>query len=85
MNWTTILTNEARSNCVLRLEELSRKYKRSEPVARNSLRRYEQKGLVERGTGEFGRSPGCAKQIVCTSSAGLRHGTHFMLTRVTAH
>jgi hypothetical protein len=48
MNWTTILTNEARSNCVLRLEELSRKYKRSEPVVRNSLRRYEQKGLVER-------------------------------------
>jgi hypothetical protein len=48
MNWTTILTNEARSNCVLRLGELSRKYKRSEPVIRNSLRRYEQKGLVER-------------------------------------
>jgi len=48
MNWTTILTNEASSNCVVRLEELSRKYKRSEPVIRNSLRRYEQKGLVER-------------------------------------
>jgi predicted transcriptional regulator of viral defense system len=48
MNWTTILTNEARSNCILRLEELSRKYRRSEPVIRNSLRRYEQKGLVER-------------------------------------
>jgi hypothetical protein len=48
MNWTTILTTEARINCVLRLEELSRKYKRSEPVIRNSLRRYEQKGLVER-------------------------------------
>ncbi len=48
MNWTTILTNEARSNCVLRLEELSRKYNRSEPVVRNSLGRYEQKGLVER-------------------------------------
>lgn len=48
MNWTTILTTEARSNCVLRLEELSHKYKRSEPVIRNSLRRYEQKGLVER-------------------------------------
>jgi predicted transcriptional regulator of viral defense system len=48
MNWTTILTNEARSNCILRLNELSRKYRRSEPVVRNSLRRYEQKGLVER-------------------------------------
>jgi predicted transcriptional regulator of viral defense system len=48
MNWTTILTNEARNNCILRLEELSRKYRRSEPVIRNSLRRYEQKGLVER-------------------------------------
>jgi len=48
MNWTTILTNEARSNCILRLDELARKYKRSEPVIRNTLRRYEQKGLVER-------------------------------------
>jgi predicted transcriptional regulator of viral defense system len=47
-SWTTILTTEARSNCVLRLQELSRKYERSEPVIRNSLRRYEQKGLVER-------------------------------------
>ena len=48
MNWTTILTTEARTNCVLRLDELARKYKRSEPVIHNSLRRYEQKGLVER-------------------------------------
>lgn len=48
MNWTTILTNEARSNCLLRSDELARKYKRSEAVIRNALRRYEQKGLVER-------------------------------------
>jgi predicted transcriptional regulator of viral defense system len=48
MNWTTILTNEARTNCVLRLDDLARRYKRSEPVIRNALRRQEQKGLVER-------------------------------------
>jgi predicted transcriptional regulator of viral defense system len=48
MNWTSILTIEARSNCILRLEELAGKYRRSESVIRNSLRRYERKGLVER-------------------------------------
>jgi len=48
MNWTTVLTNEARSNCIVRLEELARKYKRSEAVVRNALRRQENNGLVER-------------------------------------
>jgi predicted transcriptional regulator of viral defense system len=48
MNWTTVLTNEARTNCVVRLDELARKYKRSEAVVRNALRRQEQNGLVER-------------------------------------
>jgi predicted transcriptional regulator of viral defense system len=48
MNWTTVLTNEARTNCIVRLDELARKYKRSEAVVRNALRRQEQNGLVER-------------------------------------
>src|ERR1700734_1004315 len=48
MNWTTILSQEARTNCALQLDELARKCKRSESVIRNSLRRYEKKGLVER-------------------------------------
>ena len=48
MNWTTILTDEARENSILRTEVLIRKYKLSEPAVRNALRRYESNGLVER-------------------------------------
>ena len=48
MNWTTILTEEARRNCILRSDELARRHKLSEAVARNALRRYETQGLVER-------------------------------------
>jgi predicted transcriptional regulator of viral defense system len=48
MNWTTILTEEARRNCVLRSDELARRHKLSEAVVRNALRRYETQGLVER-------------------------------------
>jgi len=48
MNWTTVLTNEARTNCIVRLDELAHKYKRSEAVVRNALRRQENNGLVER-------------------------------------
>src|SRR5882672_1132546 len=48
MNWTTVLTDEARRNSVLRTDALARKYDLSEPVVRNALRRYESKGLVER-------------------------------------
>ncbi|HJX90079.1 MAG TPA: hypothetical protein VJ372_06250 [Pyrinomonadaceae bacterium] len=48
MNWTIVLTDEARRNSVLRTEALARKYHLSEPVIRNALRRYESKGLLER-------------------------------------
>src|ERR1700676_198985 len=48
MNWTTILTEEARRNCILRSDELARKRKLSEVTVRNALRRYETQGLVER-------------------------------------
>jgi predicted transcriptional regulator of viral defense system len=48
MNWTTILTEEARRNCILRSDELARRYKLSETVVRNALRRHELRGLVER-------------------------------------
>jgi predicted transcriptional regulator of viral defense system len=48
MNWTTILTDEARENSILRTEALVRKYKLSEPTVRNALRRYEANGLLER-------------------------------------
>src|SRR6202166_5394690 len=48
MNWTTILTDEARRNCILRSDELPRRHKLSEAVVRNALRRYETRGLVER-------------------------------------
>ena len=48
MNWTTILTEVARRNCVLRSDELARKYKLSEAAVRNALRRHEERGLVER-------------------------------------
>ena len=48
MNWTEVLANEARKNSVLKTDTLVRKYRLSEPAVRNTLRRYESKGLVER-------------------------------------
>ncbi|MGB2663135.1 MAG: hypothetical protein WAK48_03965 [Candidatus Acidiferrum sp.] len=48
MNWTDVLTDEARKNSVLQTDALVRKYKLSEPAVRNALRRYESKDLVER-------------------------------------
>lgn len=48
MNWTTILTEEARNNCIVRTDNLARKHKLSERVVRDALRRYEARGLVER-------------------------------------
>jgi predicted transcriptional regulator of viral defense system len=48
MNWTTVLTQEAGRNSILRTDALARKYGLSEPVVRNALRRYESKQLVER-------------------------------------
>jgi len=47
MNWTTILAEESRKNSVLRLDDLARRYNVQEIVARNALRRYESRGLVE--------------------------------------
>lgn len=47
MNWTTILAEEARKNSISRLDDLARRYNVNEIVARNSLRRYEARGLVE--------------------------------------
>jgi predicted transcriptional regulator of viral defense system len=47
MNWTTVLANESRKNSLLRLDELARQYDLQETVARNALRRYEARGLVE--------------------------------------
>jgi predicted transcriptional regulator of viral defense system len=48
MNWTDVLANEARKNSVLKTDDVVRKYKLSETAVRNTLRRYEAKGLVER-------------------------------------
>jgi predicted transcriptional regulator of viral defense system len=48
MNWTTILTEEARNDCIVRTDNLARKHKLSERVVRDALRRYEALGLVER-------------------------------------
>ena len=48
MNWTTILTEEARNNCIVRTDHLARKHKLSERVVRDALRRYEAQRLVER-------------------------------------
>src|SRR5260370_42039998 len=48
MNWTIILTEEARRNCILRSDELAHRNKFSEAVARNALIRYQALGLVER-------------------------------------
>jgi predicted transcriptional regulator of viral defense system len=47
MNWTTILAEESRRNSVLRLDDLAHRYNVNEPIARNALRRYESRGLVE--------------------------------------
>ena len=47
MNWTTILADESRTNSILRLDDLARRYNIQEVVARNALRRYEARGLVE--------------------------------------
>src|SRR5258708_29711221 len=48
MNWTTILTGEARNNSIVRTDHLARKHKLSERAVRDALRRYEARGLVER-------------------------------------
>jgi predicted transcriptional regulator of viral defense system len=48
MNWTTVLNEEARKNCILRSDELAHRRKLSEAAVRNALRRHEQRGLVER-------------------------------------
>lgn len=47
MNWTTILADEARTSSLLRLDDLVRRYNVREITARNTLRRYETRGLVE--------------------------------------
>jgi predicted transcriptional regulator of viral defense system len=47
MNWTTILAEESRSNSILRLDDIAHRYNIQEIVARNALRRYEARGLVE--------------------------------------
>lgn len=47
MNWATILADESRKNSLLRLDDLARQYNLQEIVARNALRRYEARGLVE--------------------------------------
>ena len=48
MNWTTVLLGEARRNCVLLSNELARQMNLSENTVRSALRRYEERGLVER-------------------------------------
>ena len=48
MNWTSVLTQEARRNCLVRTDILAHKHALSERVVRNALRRYESQGLVER-------------------------------------
>jgi predicted transcriptional regulator of viral defense system len=48
MNWTTILTEEARQNCIVRTDNLARKHDLPERAVRAALRRYEAQGLVER-------------------------------------
>jgi predicted transcriptional regulator of viral defense system len=47
MNWTSILAEEARGNGLLRLDDLAHRYNLQEMAARNALRRYEARGLVE--------------------------------------
>ena len=47
MNWTTILAEESRKNSILRLDDVARRYHVHQSIARNALRRYEARGLVE--------------------------------------
>ncbi len=47
MNWTKVLTEEARRNCYVRTDDLAKKHALSERVVRNALRRYESQILVE--------------------------------------
>jgi len=47
MNWTTILPDESRTNSILRLDDLAQRYNIQEIIARNALRRYDARGLVE--------------------------------------
>ena len=47
MNWTNILTEEARQNALLHTDAVARKHGMSQPVVRNALRHYEAQGLVE--------------------------------------
>lgn len=47
MNWTTISADEVRTNSILPLDDLARRYNVHEIVARNALRRYEARGLIE--------------------------------------
>jgi len=47
MNWTTILADEARTSSLLRLDDLACRYNIGEITARNTLHRYETRGLVE--------------------------------------
>jgi predicted transcriptional regulator of viral defense system len=47
MNWTTILAEESRKNSILRLDDVALRYNVPEIIARNALRRYEGRGLVE--------------------------------------
>jgi predicted transcriptional regulator of viral defense system len=48
MNWTTVLTEEARRDCLVRSDDLARKHGLSESVVRNALRGMSPGGLVER-------------------------------------
>ena len=48
MNWTKVLTEEARLNCLVRTDTLACKLALSERIVRNALSRYESQGLVER-------------------------------------
>src|ERR1700737_3690221 len=71
MNWTTILAEEARRNCILRSDELARRHKLSEAAVRNALRRQAGRGLFER----FPR-----KTISITLTSNSRHGAWSMFS-----
>lgn len=47
MNWTKVLAEESRKNCLLRLDDLARQYHVQEVVVQSALRRYEAQGIVE--------------------------------------
>jgi predicted transcriptional regulator of viral defense system len=47
MNWTTILAEEARTNSILRLDDLAKRRNISEPIVRTALSRCQSRGLVE--------------------------------------